>query len=492
MTSSDESNEIVGKRKNSLDNSPSKRICTIKVESASDDDATTVLDLNDDCLLKVFEYSNLLDLTSIADVCNRFKQNARDCFVYSKWTHLLSTEDFHTDGQYDQTLLKASKVLRNFGHLIVTFKLTSKFQNDKLIELLIRYCQNLKELEVSDYCLTLLGDARLFEPLYKRLRKLTLQHCTLDLEFFYLLPARAIKLRELTLVNTRGTSHQTVRFFYDTFRKLRKIELRNISDVGSNDIREMLKNNRQLKEIHIDRSSAYYNFDDILPSLADYAPGIEYLTIDSISGSMNPKLMKYFGQLSNLRSLILKSVLNSKEAANYAVLATCALSAANIPMTLLSMHSFKLGDLANRFRDAVVKLKQLEVLNLRYSVIPLPHIIEICKQCSELSSLRISVADIPTQEDIFKIIRLSKNLEVLRIRICAHPGEKIRIGIDFYMHLLKIVKDRCNKTDLQLILDEKFFVKSIPDDLAIAYRKSLTIFFVDEVSDTDCDKCSVT
>lgn len=111
----------------------------------------SILDLNDDCLLKVFEYSNLSDLSSIADACNRFKQNARDCFAYSKWTHLLSTKDFQTHGDMlNQMLLKTSKVLRNFGHPIVIFKERSMLCNGlsfyrwtfqrKVIELLSRHC----------------------------------------------------------------------------------------------------------------------------------------------------------------------------------------------------------------------------------------------------------------------------------------------------------------------------------------------------------------
>lgn len=110
--------------------------------------------------------------------------------------------------------------------------------------------------------------------------------------------------------------------------------------------------------------------------------------------------------------------------ADYAVLATGAVSAANIPIKYLGVQGLKLDDLANEFRDTVVKYKQLETLFLRSSVIPLHHIFETRKQCSERSTLRTYVPVVPTQENILKIIRLSKNLQVRHIRVDAHPGEK--------------------------------------------------------------------
>lgn len=61
-------------------------------------DATAILDLNDDCLLQTFKHLGLLSLCDIADVRNRFRENAKECFKYSKKTKLCIVDDITSDG----------------------------------------------------------------------------------------------------------------------------------------------------------------------------------------------------------------------------------------------------------------------------------------------------------------------------------------------------------------------------------------------------------
>lgn len=114
LTSFEESNGVTVQRRSSFTDSSS---------SALDEDATTILILNDDCLLAVFEHLNVLAMAAVADTCNRFKQLSQACFAYSKHKDLDLSRDVKENGDsLNRILLKSSKVLRNFGQFIIAFK----------------------------------------------------------------------------------------------------------------------------------------------------------------------------------------------------------------------------------------------------------------------------------------------------------------------------------------------------------------------------------
>lgn len=77
LNSSTEPNGIFMKRRNASASSISKRICMIGMDSASREDATAILDLNDDCLQEVFGYFDLFDMCALVEVCTRLKQTAQ-------------------------------------------------------------------------------------------------------------------------------------------------------------------------------------------------------------------------------------------------------------------------------------------------------------------------------------------------------------------------------------------------------------------------------
>lgn len=78
---------------------PSNRKCTTKSIASSEEDATTILTLNDDCFLEIFQYLDLIDLCAVADTCRRFRQNAKACFAYSKRENLNLGNDVLSDGE---------------------------------------------------------------------------------------------------------------------------------------------------------------------------------------------------------------------------------------------------------------------------------------------------------------------------------------------------------------------------------------------------------
>lgn len=146
----------------------------------------------------IYDCLNLMDLCSAADVCTRFRQTAQACFAYSKKTELNVTQDIwsqHGRRQItaNQVLLRTSKVLRNFGVYIATFKelsdntgnsrnirwvgVSRRNYSYRILELLASYCsEHLKELKFSRLDLTEELSPSL-RPILEQLNRLKLCSC---------------------------------------------------------------------------------------------------------------------------------------------------------------------------------------------------------------------------------------------------------------------------------------------------------------------------
>lgn len=147
---------------------------------------TTVLHLNDDCLLEVFKFLNLQDLCSVADVCYRFRKNAQDQFSYSDFKHLGFRNDFYQSSETDdKKLLQKPRVLRNFGAYIKTIYNVNggddysrehrlKYHM-RTIELMSLHCsESLIGLDFVNYNMTI-AIGIILQPVLANLRNLTLR-----------------------------------------------------------------------------------------------------------------------------------------------------------------------------------------------------------------------------------------------------------------------------------------------------------------------------
>lgn len=98
--------------------------------------ATTVLDLNDDCLRETFAILDLNVLSTVADVCTRFREIAVET-ARSKFNHLiLYWRSIPSDNYYSK--------LRNFGAHLKSIEVDArKFginYQKRLMKLLSLYC----------------------------------------------------------------------------------------------------------------------------------------------------------------------------------------------------------------------------------------------------------------------------------------------------------------------------------------------------------------
>lgn len=270
-----------------------------KIAHSSNED-TAILDLNDDCLLEVFKHFDLQDLCEVADVCARFRQNAKTSFRFSRKNGLSLAEDIKSDGDsMEQFVLKTSKILRNFGASFITFYengTCGRRQNDwseksraicrqQMCELLARYCINIRDLKFSGIDIKE-EMVPTWKPLQKRLNKLILKSCKIGNAFLEMLPLCSPELQELKLSlrpQWNGIfERKLLRFdgLYQPFTKLIKISLIDIANLENNDIEEILKHNPQVKEIAIRRCSKLNH--QIFRSIANHTPSIACLEFNPV------------------------------------------------------------------------------------------------------------------------------------------------------------------------------------------------------------------
>lgn len=464
---------------------------TKKLNSASIENTITMLALNDDCLLEVFQYLDLLELSAVADVCERFRQSAQDSFARSKKDKL----DFYHDiyrprDTFKKILLKTSRVLRNFGHFIAKLNVNGNLSilqlpedQRKLFELFVRYyqevnaddCSSLKEMDLSHFDLRI-DFVHAMGPL--RLRKLALRSSQIGGTFLSILPLWFGELQELRL---DGVDVERFEFLHRSFPKLVTFALNWNSDLNIDDIGKMLQHNPQLKQIEL---GYLPQLENILPSIVEYVPEIETLDLCWYgTDTINRETIKDFAQLRAMRTLKLQ-VENSGDRSSriplreYIVQVIDAIAEANIPLKHLWWYSpcFELD--ANQFVYAIMKLKQLETLDLELCGDFTPsHLIEICRDCSELATFRSNGVFVPTPENIMEIVRYSPKLRLLQMNTYPVYIERddCSIDIDMYKELLKIVKNRSSETHLEIRLPGFYNLENIPTELAQAHRRSLSI-----------------
>lgn len=436
------------KRKAALVQSSSKRMRQMKMDAPPTvTNATTFLDLNDDCLFEVFKHVNVVDLSAISDVCNRLRRTAHAYFERSKLKNFEFPPVFEIPKgrrnrvTVDLMVSETCKVLRKFGASIVSFIDTNKLSRDKVLEMndesqkkyrskcmeyLVKYCgANLIELSLTSFELP---DEVTMRPLLKNVQKLELCCCKNADQLLKALPVRYPQLRELALLCMNLRSER----LHMRFEKLTKMCIR-FCDVGYNDIKEFLERNSQLKEF--DYFSKSYP-DNLIPQyICSYVTEtIETLNLGfGYQSHVSPYLSNALRRLRNLKSVTLSDQ-NLKPNEKCLLPMICGIVAANIPLKTLKIDIDHgcigyISD-ANLLANKISAIKTLETLELRSErCLQVHHIHQICKKLTKLSELVLDVGALSAL-NIVDIVRFAKKLQWLTISSGAPILRKIRIDAD--------------------------------------------------------------
>lgn len=404
---------------------------------------TVISDLNDDCLLEVFQYLDVIDLCAAADACHRFRQNAQAHFASPKSKndvlHIVDSDQLilrarnensldrnqvMLKGKYDrrpnQKLQRISILLRNFGISLKSIhvygrklKYVSESNYDEeILGLISRYC-TLNELRLNRCSIT--GGS---EFGWQHLKKLSFHNCICSSFFVRTLSFRSPELRELHFSynlehpNRDGKECEVSNTLYQSFPKLELISFKGRSNVKNIDIDEFLKLNPQLRKIGFVHCQ---NIDgSIFQSIAKYVPDIEAIQMDRFS-KMDNNNVKCVGKLESLTTLklcsysvdnaFMQNVLNE-------------IHAGDIPLQQLHV----LGSGHRKFRNVdqlinvISKLKRLKTLwLLGMPGLQISHIFGLCQQLEELSEINLQRNEVMmSANDLIIITKYAQKLQLLQ------------------------------------------------------------------------------
>lgn len=431
---------------------------------------TTVLDLNDDCLLHVFQYLYVDELCSVADVCKRFRQNAQMQCVYLKpqMSYL-----------FQSTSKQTTRIFRKFGPFIRSLQLGDVFSygcnNEyRICEMVNRYCgERLTELEINAYNIT--DDvALLLGPILPRLRKLTFDNCRLSEWFIKMLPKWSPELQELTLHSVQKRFIGEQFGFFDSepkFAKLEKVSFKYSSQIAYNDVKLFLKWNPQLKWLD-------FIGDYILEFIDEHAPQIASIKYEIMNEkTVDRRKLEYTSKKKGYQHLSMSAEENH------------TIRSDSVPprkFNLLLRTVDWCGE-SDTFVNEISTLPNVTKLVIKESKnFTAAHIHAICSRLSELSEINFSGYNGKSAfstNDLLTFIRNAKKLKVLRYDgLCRREKKKIHITHEVYMTMVYIVQQRREKIPINIILN-KFTAKLwISDQLARAYKDFVTIVITNTYS----------
>lgn len=444
------------------------------------------MNLNDDCLLEVFKYLNLQDLCSVADVCGRFRQNARLQFAHSAFTHLGFRNDFLqlTEKDNKRSMQITSRLLWNFGAYTKSiYNVNGDGDCDSVcrskyhirnFELISLHCsESLVELDLFKYNVTD-AIAIIMRPVFARLETLTLRQCRFSDSFLNVLPIWAPELRDLRFLHI----NKQIRFYglRETYRKLTKLTFVNVDYVNNEDFDGFLMLTPRLKQIEM---LSCRNIDDeILQSIVVHVPQIEAVRFSNCRAS-NVSRVQCFNQLFNLRSLELNRSTLLKESAIYFISIANEIDAAQIPIRHLKLSNFDCFDRNGEFVDAISKLRNLETLKI-VGVVGLGAQ-DICKICKSLNELRkIELVGNGHKMDAYDLVDLiwySEKLKLLRYMdgCVRNSGQKNHIDADTYIQFVQTIQKRQERDHLVIMLSNSQYTVDLPAELRKQYNHLLAL-----------------
>lgn len=451
---------------------------------------TDILDLNFDCLWTVFEYLDLRDLCAVADVCRRFRANARAVYAYSKLKENLNIfSDLCHPQEYSNVILRrTSAVLRNFGSLTkrmhvdgacydVTLTEQQIFQN-RLVKLLATYCRGtLNELTLNSF---VMSDRviKIIQPVLRRVRKLSIQDSQCGIIDWKPLKRLAPKLNELKFSCNLLRKKQRFDEWHHSIPSMKSLSFKYLH-VMEHDIDQIFQQNQQLKKIEL--VFCQFLCDAIFKSIVKYMPKIAEIHFRT-ENPTRPEYITYLSRMQNLKSLKLSGFTGNFKCVVIAV-AKIAIEDLHLKLTWDDHHHN-----AHQLIEEIVKLKSLKKLRLddcRYLMTD--HLLQICDQLPELEELQLKFYhryykknefDLSAM-DLAEMVKRADKLKMIRLH-GFNLKQEAHIDANIFMGMVNVVEQRRNRDCVELeLLQMQTVSVDIDKELARAYEDILKINIID-------------
>lgn len=256
-----------------------------------------ILQLNDDCLLLICDYLELMDLLALKKTCSRFESIS--CEVFKRYKIL----DFDIDPCEKKylTMLDAKNILMEIGsyieHLFIS---RDRFLRPgvRILNLIPRYCPNLKDLDINDFALkakTLKG----FDELFKSLEGLSLTNCGIEDTIGKSLKL-ATKLKRLDLsMNSEITGKCLA-----SVKNLKSLNLESCQNIQGKPFTTFAAHNKTLESLNITCCGRLTT--DAIKSIVTNMTELKDLVCNNNYDSVDASTMALLGKLPNLKKIQFK------------------------------------------------------------------------------------------------------------------------------------------------------------------------------------------
>lgn len=210
------------------------------------------MDVNDDCILAIFDCLSLSDLMSFSDTCLRFRALASEAFHTKHTSISLCADTEWSAAEPDGNLKTIEKIAKNFASLPNSLEFyIPQYPRDSskvgtILDLFAncRY-ENLKALILQ----SLIFDkwAAELRPLFTHLNTLIIEDC----EMYVPVSSMFIECRQLVKLRIEGEMDAT--FYLNYFPKLQHLDLKDIRLEGVEEqyLRRFFKNHNNLKYLRV-------------------------------------------------------------------------------------------------------------------------------------------------------------------------------------------------------------------------------------------------
>lgn len=228
--------------------------------------ATTILDLNDDCLIEVCRHMHLMDLCVFADVCGRFRSSAQAYFEIYRNRDLLGV--VHHGNLLENDSLGVARI---FGVSIFKIVATPAVNHPVLNALLTRYCcENFIDLSFESCN----AATRATVIIMGHLQKLHVFGCGFDNIMHGMLPQWTSHIQDLELFFAHTHGQSWFRYFQLPFPELKKLSFNHRCPTCF----EFLRLNSQLTELAL--YERLHPDDHVLQFIAEHLTQIEHLRFE--------------------------------------------------------------------------------------------------------------------------------------------------------------------------------------------------------------------
>ncbi|XP_055530252.1 uncharacterized protein LOC129721561 isoform X2 [Wyeomyia smithii] len=372
-----------------------------------------ILQLDDDCLMLIFDQLEIMDLISLEKTCDRFGSVVHDIYKRYKvfdFDHALTDKAF-------LTMLDAKTVLTEVGAFMRSLSISQKrFLRPglRVLKLIPRCCSNLTELEIRDFTLNSITLNNL-EAVFKNLEGLSLINCGISDSIEPNL-SRAKNLQRLDLsLNSEITGN-----CLKGVKNLKYINLDSCQNIQGKPFSAFAAKNKTLEYLNINYCSRLTS--EAIKSIVNNMTELSHLVCNNSYDNVEPASMVLLASLPKLKKLQLRFNRTSRPIDR-------------ILQNLVEFNQLEHLDLSDGTftvvdYDLLCGLTQLAELKLNYRLdFTDQHLAKLGAKCNFVE-LHIAGCTGVSDNQLLEFIKMNPRLKLLDISYCQISEALIFSAID--------------------------------------------------------------